>query len=64
MPQWSAGLLPAPLNSAPGFKQLEQAVNSPFASLPVYPDNTTAKAGGLVAGQPYRTATGQLMVTF
>lgn len=28
MSQWSAGLLPAPLNVAPGFKALEQAVNT------------------------------------
>lgn len=27
MPQWSAGLLPAPLNSDPGMKALEQTVN-------------------------------------
>src|ERR1700738_3670629 len=31
MTQWSAGLLPAPLNSNPGMKLLEQAVNDrPF----------------------------------
>jgi hypothetical protein len=33
-------------------------------SLPTYPDNATAIAGGLVVGAMYRTSTGQLMVTF
>lgn len=28
MPNWSAGLLPAPLNAEPGFKLLEQVVNT------------------------------------
>lgn len=32
--------------------------------LPVYADNTTAIAGGLVAGEPYRTSTGSLMVVY
>ena len=32
--------------------------------LPVYADNTAALAGGLVAGDPYRTATGVFMVTY
>jgi len=35
-----------------------------FANAPVYADNATAKAGGLVAGDVYRTATGQLMIAF
>jgi hypothetical protein len=32
--------------------------------LPVYADNATAIAGGLVAGEPYRTSTGVLMVVY
>lgn len=32
--------------------------------LPTYADNTAAAAGGLVAGDPYRTSTGVLMVTY
>ncbi|MGL5512101.1 MAG: hypothetical protein ACRDBM_02530 [Sporomusa sp.] len=32
--------------------------------LPVYADNTAALAGGLVAGEQYRTSTGVLMVVF
>lgn len=66
MTQWSAGLLPAPLNRAPGFKQLEQAINEPLTLplLPVYANNAAALVGGLVAGALYRTATGQVMVTF
>lgn len=32
--------------------------------LPVYADNTAALAGGLVAGEPYRTSTGILMVVY
>jgi hypothetical protein len=31
---------------------------------PTYADNTTALAGGLVAGDVYRTATGQLMIAY
>ena len=33
-------------------------------ALPVYPDNTAALAGGLVAGEMYRTATGDLKVVY
>jgi hypothetical protein len=33
-------------------------------AIPVYADNTAATAGGLVAGDVYRTATGQLMVRY
>lgn len=33
-------------------------------TFPVYVDNTTALAGGLVAGQLYRTSTGQVMVVY
>lgn len=34
------------------------------ASLPVYADNAAATTGGLVAGDLYRTSTGQLMVRY
>jgi len=34
------------------------------AGLQVYADNTEALAGGLVAGEPYRTSTGVLMVAY
>lgn len=33
-------------------------------ALPTYVDNTAARAGGLVAGTPYKTATGQVMVVY
>jgi hypothetical protein len=33
-------------------------------SVPVYADNTAATAGGLVVGDVYRTATGQLMIKY
>ena len=32
--------------------------------LPVYADNAAALAGGLVAGEPYRTSTGVMMITY
>lgn len=35
-----------------------------IAHSPVYADNTAAKAGGLVAGDVYRTSTGQLMIVY
>lgn len=35
-----------------------------FSTLAVYADNAAAKAGGLVDGQLYRTATGQVMVAY
>jgi len=35
-----------------------------FANAPTYADNTTAKAGGLVAGDVYKKADGTLMITF
>jgi hypothetical protein len=35
-----------------------------FANTAVFADNTAAKAGGLVDGDIYRTATGQLMIVF
>ena len=34
------------------------------AGLPVFADNTAAMAGGLVAGDMYRTAAGILMVVY
>jgi len=39
-------------------------INSRGAVARVYADNTAAKAGGLVDGDIYRTATGQLMIAF
>jgi hypothetical protein len=33
-------------------------------ALPIYPDNTAALAGGLVAGEMYRTATGDLKIVY
>lgn len=35
-----------------------------FSSLPVYANNVAAIVGGLVAGNVYRTTTGNLMVVF
>jgi hypothetical protein len=35
-----------------------------FTNLTVFPDNTSARAGGIAVGKFYRTATGQLMITF
>jgi uncharacterized repeat protein (TIGR03803 family) len=34
------------------------------AQLPVYPDNASALSGGLIAGQIYRTAQGQLRIVY
>jgi hypothetical protein len=34
------------------------------AALPIYPDNAAALAGGLVAGEMYRTATGDLKIVY
>ena len=34
------------------------------AGLPVYADNAAALAGGLLAGQMYRTATGDLKIVY
>jgi hypothetical protein len=39
-------------------------INAKGAVARVYADNTAAKAGGLVDGDVYRTATGQLMIVF
>ena len=39
-------------------------INLNIKSTSVYTDNTAAKAGGLVAGDVYRTATGQLMIVY
>lgn len=35
-----------------------------FSNVSVYADNAAALAGGLVAGDVYRTSTGQLMITY
>lgn len=49
-------------------RQIEEIVhylNKPHStSLSVYANNTAALAGGLKAGQFYRTSTGTLMVTY
>ena len=39
-------------------------VYNTFNSLDVYANNTAAIAGGLVAGNFYRTSTGQIMVVY
>jgi hypothetical protein len=47
------------------FTELVNAVNNPaIANLPVYANDAAAAAGGLVAGQLYRTSTGQVMVVY
>lgn len=40
------------------------AINRIFVDLPEYSDNAAAIAGGLVAGEPYRTSTGVVMVAY
>lgn len=40
------------------------AINRIFVDLPEYADNAAAIAGGLVAGEPYRTSTGVVMVVY
>lgn len=40
----------------------QQATTLKLTDLPEFADNTTALAGGLVAGDIYRTATGELRV--
>jgi hypothetical protein len=45
--------------------QLVAAVRNPtFNNLSVYANDAAAAAGGLVAGQLYRTSTGQVMVVY
>jgi hypothetical protein len=52
------------LLSVPYAFRAAQAANIKNAALPVYPDNAAALAGGLVAGEMYRTATGDLKVVY
>jgi hypothetical protein len=52
------------LLSVPYAFRSAQAANIKNAALPVYPDNTAALAGGLVAGEMYRTATGDLKIAY
>jgi len=77
---WAAGnkYLKVELDSGSGFVDIgtQQLLSVPFAlrsksageiendSLPVYPDNAAALAGGLTAGKMYRTATGDLKVVY
>jgi len=42
----------------------QRTLESALASVPTYADNAAAKSGGLVDGQLYRTATGDLMVVY
>jgi hypothetical protein len=41
-----------------------RASNMKITATPTYADNTAALAGGLVAGDVYRTSTGILMITY
>jgi hypothetical protein len=52
------------LMSVPFAFQANQATAIKNAGLPVYADNAAALAGGLVAGDMYRTAAGILMIVF
>ena len=52
------------LLSVPYAFRSAQAANIKNAALPIYPDNTAALAGGLVAGEMYRTATGDLKIAY
>jgi hypothetical protein len=52
------------LLSVPYAFRSAQAANIKNAALPVYPDNTAALAGGLVAGEMYRTTTGDLKIVY
>lgn len=45
-------------------RQFMEIILNTFANLPTYVDNTAAKAGGLLVNQPYKTATGQVMVVY
>lgn len=51
------------LNAGGGFTKIS-ASTANLSILPVYADNAAATAGGLVAGDLYRTATGVLMVRY
>ena len=52
------------LMSVPFAFQANKATAIKNAGLPVYADNAAALAGGLVAGEMYRTASGVLMVVY
>jgi hypothetical protein len=52
------------LLSVPYAFRSSQAATLKNAALPIYPDNTAALAGGLMAGEMYRTATGDLKVVY
>jgi hypothetical protein len=52
------------LMSVPFAFQANKATAIKNAGLPVYADNAAALAGGLVAGDMYRTAAGILMIVF
>ncbi len=52
------------LLSVPYAFRSAQAANIKNAALPVYPDNAAALVGGLVAGEMYRTATGDLKIVY
>jgi hypothetical protein len=52
------------LMSVPFAFQANKATAIKNAGLPVYADNAAALAGGLVAGEMYRTAAGVLMVVY
>jgi len=52
------------LLSVPYAFRSAQAANIKNAALPIYPDNTAALSGGLVAGEMYRTATGDLKIVY
>jgi hypothetical protein len=52
------------LLSVPYAFRSAQAATLKNAALPIYPDNAAALAGGLVAGEMYRTATGDLKIVY
>ncbi len=52
------------LLSVPYAFRSAQAATLKNAALPIYPDNIAAFAGGLVAGEMYRTASGDLKIVY
>ncbi len=50
--------------SVPFAIQANKATSIKNAGLPVYADNAAALAGGLVAGEMYRTSNGDLKIVF
>ena len=52
------------LLSVPYAFRSAQAANIKNAALPIYPNNAAALAGGLVAGEMYRTANGDLKIVY